>query len=157
MGLKQDLFVVAQSFSVLNPYNIFNPDPNVISLDENVPTEVLSIDVCVKKLNKTKVSLDSMVQIAILDIIGDEDSISFAVSYDLLRNGIPITFINDLMDIATPGDGNIFRYTNFPNFPVIDNDPIFGMNNYALVCTRFQGPTFVFAGSRSLKATVITL
>ncbi|NDI37175.1 hypothetical protein [Chengkuizengella sediminis] len=30
-------------------------------------------------------------------------------------------------------------HTNFPNFPIVDNNPSAGINTYELVCTRVFG------------------
>ncbi|MFS1511737.1 hypothetical protein VQL36_05460 [Chengkuizengella sp. SCS-71B] len=157
MGLNKGPFVVAQSFSVENPYGgegsieLPFPDP------DEVPVVVATVDVCVQQPQKTQVSIDSMTQIAVIGNPG-LDSISFEVKYEILRNGTTIATINDEMDYAKPNSIE-FRHTNFPNFPLVDEDPDPGINKYDLRCTflSFFGVNSIFAGSRSLKATVITI
>ncbi|NBI31026.1 hypothetical protein [Chengkuizengella marina] len=154
MGLKKGPFVVAQTFSVLDPY-----DPaaeNIIVLPNDGDFEIVAtVDVCVKNPKKTQVSLDSMVQIA---VVADTDDgggpVTFELTYEIQRNGEIIATINDEMDYQSPGpDG---RHTNFPNFPIVDNNPRAGINTYDLKVTRVS--TFavddVFVASRSLKATL---
>ncbi|NBI28222.1 hypothetical protein [Chengkuizengella marina] len=149
MGLKKVPFVVDNTVSVDDPYNF--GDPKVILLLDD-PTVVLSVDVCVKQPQKTKVLLDSMAQIAVRD---GGIPISFEVSFELLRNGTRIALINDEMDYVPAGSTG--RHTNFPNLPLVDNDPSPGINKYDVVCTlvsNISGAS-IFVGSRSLKATIV--
>ncbi|NBI30920.1 hypothetical protein [Chengkuizengella marina] len=157
MGLKKEPFVVAQSFSVENPYGgegaIELPSPIA---GVPIPRVVATVDVCVTQPMNTQVSLDSMAQIA---VVGDPDtSVSFEVTYEIMRNSTTIATINDEMDYDAVSEG---RHTNFPNFPVLDDSPPAGINTYDLVCTRVTTNEVevdnIFVGSRSLKATVITL
>ncbi|NBI27804.1 hypothetical protein [Chengkuizengella marina] len=153
MGLKNDPFVVADTVSVLDVYN--TSDPNVINLTPANPSAVVStVDVCIKQPQKTQVSIDSMAQIAVLGLtmMGQ----TFAVTYELLRNDTVIATINDEMDYESVVQG---RHNNFPNSPLVDDNPIAGINTYDLRCTSVTRPTvgFVLIGSRSLKATVFTL
>ncbi|NBI30921.1 hypothetical protein [Chengkuizengella marina] len=160
MGLNKGPFVVAQCFSVLDPYDV---NAGAIPLPDPFPTEtpvvVATVDVCVTQPQKTQVSLDSMVQIAANGNVAGASSASFEVTYELFRNNVVIATIIDEMDYVPtgsfPDDG---RHTNFPNFPVLDNNPSAGINTYDLVCTN-KGGSFppIFAASRSLKATVFTL
>ncbi|NBI28329.1 hypothetical protein [Chengkuizengella marina] len=156
MGLKKGPFVVAQTFSVLDPY-----DPaaeNIIVLPNDGDFEIVAtVDVCVTQPKNTQVSLDSMAQIAVIANSGSGfSSTTFEVKYELLRNGDCIAIINDEMDYSNPLDTD-FRHTNFPNFPVLDINPSLGINKYVLRCTRVV-PDFdvqdIFVASRSLKATV---
>ncbi|WP_160647734.1 hypothetical protein, partial [Chengkuizengella marina] len=100
---------------------------------------------------KTQVSLDSMAQIA-FDAI--QFSATFKVTYDILRNDTVIATINDEMDYEASPD--FVKHTNFPNFPILDNNPSPGINTYELRITRVStdGVDEIFVGSRSLKATV---
>ncbi|MFS1512542.1 hypothetical protein VQL36_08915 [Chengkuizengella sp. SCS-71B] len=151
MGLKKESIVIAQTFSVLDPYD---PEAeNIIVLLNNGDFAIVAtVDVCVKDPQKTQVCIDSMVQIAVNNDDGPP-SVTFEVTYELLRNGTIIATINDEMDYEA-GD----RHTNFPNFPLVDNNPSTGINTYELritrVSTNAQGDIFV--ASRSLKATVFT-
>ncbi|MFS1511195.1 hypothetical protein VQL36_01975 [Chengkuizengella sp. SCS-71B] len=148
MGLKKGSFVVADTVSVDDPYDI--NDPNVINLVGDAPTVVASVDVCIKQPQKTQVSLDSMAQIAVID---EEANVTFEVIYEILRNDTTIATINDEMDYVTANQG---RHTNFPNFPLVDNNPSAGLNTYNLRCTLVTPPPegSLTVGSRSLKATV---
>ncbi|MFS1512532.1 hypothetical protein VQL36_08865 [Chengkuizengella sp. SCS-71B] len=153
MELEKGPFVVAQSVSVDDPYD--DTDPNVIILPiDGSPVDVLTVDVCVKQPQKTQVSLDSMGQIAAF--IASAGANSFEVKYEILRNNNSIAIINDEMDYQ---GANERRHTNFPNFPVVDNNPNAGINTYVLQCTQVSasGPSLIAVGSRSLKATVFTL
>ncbi|NDI33616.1 hypothetical protein [Chengkuizengella sediminis] len=154
MGLKQEPFVVAQSFSVVDPYD--PDDPNIIDLSNTLdPKTVATVDVCVKNPQKTQVSIDSMAQIA---VGATQSSETFKVTYEIMRNGTTIATINDEMDYVPTGSfPDAGRHTNFPNFPVLDNNPSAGINTYDLVCTRLSATSFIFVASRSLKATVFTL
>ncbi|NDI33442.1 hypothetical protein [Chengkuizengella sediminis] len=152
MGLKKEPFVVAETFSVLDPYD--PASENIIVLSNDGDFEIVAtVDVCVKQPQRTQVSLDSFAQIAV-EPGADDDPQTFEVTYELLRNGDPIVTIDDEMDYVHAGTG---RHTNFPNFPLVDNNPSAGINRYDLVCTRISGPSFIFVASRSLKATVFTL
>ncbi|MFS1512523.1 hypothetical protein VQL36_08815 [Chengkuizengella sp. SCS-71B] len=147
MGLKKGSFVVADTVSVDDPYDI--SDPNVIELTALDPSaDVLTIDVCVKSKN-TKVCIDSMAQIAILDI--SSNFVTFEITYEILRNDTVIATINDEMDYESVVQG---RHTNFPNFPIVDDTPDLGVNRYVLRCTDELCLSRVTVGSRSLKATV---
>ncbi|NDI35657.1 hypothetical protein [Chengkuizengella sediminis] len=153
MGLDKGSFVVAQTFSVLDVYN--TSDPNVINLTPANPSAVVAtVDVCVKQPQKTQVSIDSMAQIAVLGLtmMGQ----TFEVTYELLRNDTVIATINDEMDYESVVNG---RHNNFPNFPLVNDNPIAGLNTYDIRCTSVTRPTlgFVLIGSRSLKATVFTV
>ncbi|NDI35649.1 hypothetical protein [Chengkuizengella sediminis] len=153
MGIKDEPFVVAQSVSVDDAYST---TAGAIELDPDMPTVVATVDVCVKQPENTQVSLDSMAQIA---VVGDPDTaVSFEVTYEIMRNSTTIATINDEMDYDAVSEG---RHTNFPNFPVLDDSPPAGINTYDLVCTRVTTNEVevdnIFVGSRSLKATVITL
>ncbi|MDP5275128.1 hypothetical protein [Chengkuizengella axinellae] len=154
MGIKEEPFVVAQSVSVDNPFN----DPDVIFLQGNTPTTVATVDVCVKQPQRTQVCIDSMVQVGVGASTAGNPT-TFVMTYELFRNNTPIATINDEMDYSSPPN-ETFNYTNFPNFPVVDKDPIAGNNSYDLVCTRVTANesevAFIGIGSRSLKATVIT-
>ncbi|MDP5274007.1 hypothetical protein [Chengkuizengella axinellae] len=153
MGLKEEPFVVVQSFSIEDPYNIFNPEPNLIILDPNDPTEVLCIDVCINQPDKTQVSIDSMTQIAVR---AGSFIVDFEVLYEIVANDTVIARINDEMSYQSAID--IGRHTNFPNFSVVDKNPRAGNNTYKLICTNLAGdPSSILAASRSLKATVIPL
>ncbi|NDI34900.1 hypothetical protein [Chengkuizengella sediminis] len=154
MGLNKGPFVVAQSFSVEDPYDV---DAGAIDLNVMPQTVVATVDVCVNKPTKTQVSLDSMVQIAVMSSvrISSLPSQTFEVLIEILRNGKVLATINDEMDYEIAGEG---RHTNFPNFPLVDNNPSAGINTYDLRCTLVSGMSAsVFAASRSLKATVFTL
>ncbi|NDI37184.1 hypothetical protein [Chengkuizengella sediminis] len=153
MGLKKGPFVVAQTFSVLDPYD--PASENIIVLPDDGDFEIVAtVDVCVKQPQKTQVSLDSMAQIAILAF---ENPVTFEVRYEIMRNGTIIATINDEMDYDN--SNNTERHTNFPNFPILDDNPSIGINTYELKVTRVS--TFsvedIFVASRSLKATVFTL
>ncbi|MFS1511779.1 hypothetical protein VQL36_04980 [Chengkuizengella sp. SCS-71B] len=152
MGLKKGSFVVADTVSVDDPYD--EDSPGVIRLIQSVPTVVATVDVCVKEPQKTQVSLDSMTQIAVFNPSGAITSVTFEVKYEVMRNGMTLATINDEMDYIPTGPAPDGRHTNFPNFPILDNNPSIGINTYDLVCTNVIGPTPVFVGSRSLKATV---
>ncbi|WP_162037069.1 hypothetical protein [Chengkuizengella sediminis] len=108
---------------------------------------------CVKQPKRTQVSLESMTQIAVRST--DQLSVTFEVTYEILRNGEVIATINDEMDYAKPGGLEDFRHTNFPNFPIVDNNPRAGINKYDLRCTFESGTGVrnIFATSRSLKVT----
>ncbi|MFS1512538.1 hypothetical protein VQL36_08895 [Chengkuizengella sp. SCS-71B] len=154
MGLDKGPFVVAHTFSVLEPYD--SGAENIIVLPNDGDFEIVAtVEVCVKQPQKTQVSLDSMAQIAV-----DNNfitSVTFEVTYELFRNGVVIATINDEMDYQ-PNTGG--RHTNFPNFPVIDNNPSGGINTYDLKITRVSTnfPQInIFVASRSLKATVFTV
>ncbi|MFS1511919.1 hypothetical protein VQL36_05715 [Chengkuizengella sp. SCS-71B] len=154
MGLKKGAFVVDDTVSVDDPYD--TTDPNMIQLDTNDPITVATVDVCVEQPQRTQVSLDSMAQIAVANINTGATSLTFEVKYEIIRNGTTLAIINDEMDYVPTGtfpDGG--RHTNFPNFPILDNNPIGGINTYDLVCTNVSGPSLTFVGSRSLKATVL--
>ncbi|MFS1512529.1 hypothetical protein VQL36_08845 [Chengkuizengella sp. SCS-71B] len=151
MGLKKGPFVVAQTFSVLDPYD--PADENIIVLLSDGDFEIVAtVDVCVTQPKKTQICIDSMAQIAVIS----EDS-TFELTYELLRNGIVIATINDEMDYEPPL-GTDGRHTNFPNFPLVDNKSSAGINKYELRVTRVSTSgaedLVVFVGSRSLKATV---
>ncbi|MDP5274144.1 hypothetical protein [Chengkuizengella axinellae] len=161
MGLEKETFVTAQSFSIEDP---FDPtEENVIS----IPTpgsseEVLTVDVCVKQPHKTHVLLDSMAQVAVRATLSPFPvNVTFVVEYELERNGTRIASITDEMDYlavgSTPGVNG--RHNNFPNFPLVDENPDPGNNTYVLRCTNSSpNPSpFITIGSRSLKAAVITL
>ncbi|MFS1513385.1 hypothetical protein VQL36_13205 [Chengkuizengella sp. SCS-71B] len=153
MEMKKGFFVVADTVSVLDVYN--TSDPNVINLTPANPSAVVStVDVCVKQPQKTQVSIDTMAQIAVLGLtlMGQ----TFEVTYELLRNDTVIATINDEMDYESVVQG---RHTNFPSFPLVDDNPIAGLNTYDIRCTSVTRPTlgFVLIGSRSLKATVFIL
>ncbi|NBI28163.1 hypothetical protein [Chengkuizengella marina] len=147
MGLKKGPFVVAQTFSVLNPYG--GTDAITLAADGDFEI-VATVDVCVTQPQKTQVSLDSMAQIAIET---QENPTTFEVTYEILRNGTAMATINNEMDYASP---SLQRHTNFPNFPVLDNCPSAGINTYDLKITRVatSNVTNIFVASRSLKATV---
>ncbi|MFS1512524.1 hypothetical protein VQL36_08820 [Chengkuizengella sp. SCS-71B] len=100
-------------------------------------------------LDRTQVSLDSMAQIA----VDAATSSPFGVLYNILRNGDLIATINDEMDYVVANEG---RHTNFPNFPILDNNPSAGINTYDLVCilSLSGGANVTYVASRSLKATV---
>ncbi|MFS1512501.1 hypothetical protein VQL36_08705 [Chengkuizengella sp. SCS-71B] len=151
MGLKKGPFVVADTVSVDDPYG----GEGTIVLPVQIATPVATINFCVKNPQKTQISLDSMVQIAVL-AISTGVARDFAVTYEIIRNNeTTIALINDEMDYLAVNEG---RHTNFPNFPVLDNNPSAGINTYELVCTRTAGSKLtIFAGSRSIKATVFTV
>ncbi|MDP5274332.1 hypothetical protein [Chengkuizengella axinellae] len=153
MGLDKGPFVVADTVSVDDPYG----GEGTIVLPSSIATPVATINFCVKNPLKTQVSLDSMVQIAVLPTFPPGSAIEFAVTYQVIRDDNQIiASLNDEMDYITAVANG--RHTNFPNFPVLDENPHTGINTYELVCTRTAGQTLViFAGSRSLKATVFTL
>ncbi|MDP5274019.1 hypothetical protein [Chengkuizengella axinellae] len=158
MGLNKGPFVVDQSVSVDDPYD--RNDPDVIS----IPTpgdseEVLTVDVCVKQPHKTQVLLDSMVQVAVRATLSPFPvNVTFVVEYELERNGTTIASITNEMDYlavgSTPGVNG--RHNNFPNFPLVDENPNQGNNTYVLRCTNFSpNPSpFITIGSRSLKASL---
>ncbi|NDI34531.1 hypothetical protein [Chengkuizengella sediminis] len=145
MGIKEEPFVESQSVSVEDPYSF--TDPNVFVLSLGVSEVVLSVDVYVKQPQKTQVTLDSMVQIAVPGIGGGSPDM-FGLTYEIQQNGTTIATINDEMDFVS-----VRRHINFPNFPVLDNNPNIGINTYDLVCTSTADATIIIA-SRSLKATV---
>ncbi|NDI33613.1 hypothetical protein [Chengkuizengella sediminis] len=167
MGLKKGPFVVAQTFSVEDAYG----GTGAITLAADGDSEIVAtVDVCIKEPQKTQVSLDSMAQIAVggtpppppappsvaSDPVILNVSVTFEVRYEILRNGNVIATINDEMDYEGVAAG---RHTNFPNFPIVDDNPRAGINTYDLKVTRVS-TSFVddiFVASRSLKATVITL
>ncbi|NDI37176.1 hypothetical protein [Chengkuizengella sediminis] len=155
MGLKKGTFVVAQTFSVLDPYD--SASKNIIELSNDGDFAIVAtVDVCVKNPQRTQVSLDSMAQIA----VRATDS-TFEVTYEILRNGIVIATINDEMDFVPASFmGQNGRHTNFPNFPLLlDNYPSAGINKYELRVTRVLTSEIedeIFVASRSLKATVFT-
>ncbi|NDI35634.1 hypothetical protein [Chengkuizengella sediminis] len=154
MGLNKEPLVVVQMF-VLDPYGFIDPD--VIRLpDDGTSQVILTVDVCVKEPQETQVLLESMIQIAVDDFEFNTLT-TFEVIYELLRNGDVIATINDEIDYSKPDD--FFRHTNLPNFSLVDNNPSLGINTYELVCTNVIGGASIaiFAGSRSLKATVFTL
>ncbi|MDP5272664.1 hypothetical protein [Chengkuizengella axinellae] len=156
MGLKDEPFVVIDTVSVVG--NIYGSGGDLIFLEPNDPTTVATVDVCVKQPEKTQVCIDSMVQFAVGGTGGVGSDVTFQVLYEIHRNGDVIARINDEMDFELAGGRG---QTNFPNFPVVDNDPIGGINTYDLVCTRDttneNAVAVINAASRSLKATVITL
>ncbi|MFS1513391.1 hypothetical protein VQL36_13235 [Chengkuizengella sp. SCS-71B] len=155
MGLKKGILVVADTVSVDDPYD--PGDENIIILSNDGDFEIVAtVDVCVKDPQKTQVCIDSMAQIAICNDDGPP-SVTFEVTYELLRNGTTIATISDEMDYARAGaDG---RHTNFPNFPLVDNNPCAGINTYELRITRVStnAEGDIFVASRSLKATVFTV
>ncbi|MFS1512520.1 hypothetical protein VQL36_08800 [Chengkuizengella sp. SCS-71B] len=155
MGLKKESFAVADTVSVLNPYNFGDPDVIRIPFD-GTPVNVLTVDVCVKQPQGTQVSIDSMAQIVVVGQTEPGEGVTFEVRYEILRNGNIIATINDEMDYLPPSAPE--RYTNFPNFPVVDNSPIVGINTYDLRCTLLSQTGVSLndlgAASRSLKATV---
>ncbi|NDI35643.1 hypothetical protein [Chengkuizengella sediminis] len=159
MGLNKGPFVVADTVSVVgNPYD--ENTEGIIELPDvgGLAVVVLSIDVPVKQPKRTKVSIDSMVQVATTSFDPDLPVTSFKMTYEILRNDIVIATINDEMDYATANEG---RHTNFPNFPIVDNYPSTGINKYELRCERDinneENLFDIFVASRSLKATVFTL
>ncbi|NDI33614.1 hypothetical protein [Chengkuizengella sediminis] len=127
----------------------------MIQLDAlNTPTVILSVDVYVKQPQRTQVSLDSMAQIAVDG--NNTGATTFEETYEILRNDVVIATINDLMDYE---GANFGRHTNFPNFPLVDDNPSARINKYELRVTRVApdtGVIFIFVASRSLKATVFT-
>ncbi|MDP5275380.1 hypothetical protein [Chengkuizengella axinellae] len=155
MGLNKGPFIVSKSISVDDPYD--TTDPDVILLPKDPPgsfEDVLTIDVCVKQPGKTKVRIDSMAQIAV-NISTTEDVTPFQVTYEVLRNNQRIALINDQMQYDTSSD-DVDRHNNFPNYPIIDNNPDPGINQYVLRCTDVLcvARIDVTVGSRSLVATV---
>ncbi|MFS1513961.1 hypothetical protein VQL36_16165 [Chengkuizengella sp. SCS-71B] len=171
MGLKKGPSVVADTVSVDDPYS---EAAGAILLAADGDFEIVAtVEVCVKQPQRTQVSIDSMAQIALEEDVGqiaaiDEDSdlgvlmsgpVTFEVTYEILRNGDVIATINDEMDYEAPV-GTTGRHTNFPNFPIVDNNPRAGINTYALKITRVfvtepvKAVINVFVASRSLKATV---
>ncbi|NDI33617.1 hypothetical protein [Chengkuizengella sediminis] len=152
MGLNKGPFVVADTVSVEgSPYTM--QTEGVVSLpSDGTPIDVLSVDVCV---HGSQVCIDSMIQVAVG--MSNFGNTTFSVKYDILRNGDCIATINDEMDYeAVPADG---RHTNFPSIPVVDENPVSGLNKYVLRCTNQSPLPFpnVFIGSRSLKASVIPI
>ncbi|NBI28227.1 hypothetical protein [Chengkuizengella marina] len=154
MGLEKGPFVVDNTVSVLDPYG---GEGSIILVQSGMsvttPIPVVSIDVCVKHPQKTKVSLDFLSQVAIEDM---DVATSFGLLFELQRNSIVIATINDEMDYVPAGSKG--RYTNFPNFPLVDDEPDTGMNKYVLILNglSFLGTENIamYIGSRSLKATV---
>ncbi|MDP5274020.1 hypothetical protein [Chengkuizengella axinellae] len=110
---------------------------------------------CVRQPERTQVLLDSFFQNAITISGGDG---VIGVLYQLQRNDTPIAEINDLMDYADVNDG---RHTNFPSLSLVDKTPDRGINKYQLKVVQLilSIPVLnsIYVGSRSLKATVITL
>ncbi|MDP5274973.1 hypothetical protein [Chengkuizengella axinellae] len=148
MGLDKGPFVEGVSVSVDDPYG----GTDSINLN-NGTVDVLILEVCVKDPEKTQVSIDSMAQIAVEN--GATGPTTFEVLYEVLANGVTLGSINDLMDYEAVV-ANSGQHNNFPNFPLLDENPIAGINTYILRCTEVQGPS-VFVGSRSLTATVFTV
>ncbi|NDI34641.1 hypothetical protein [Chengkuizengella sediminis] len=149
MGLNKGLFVVADTVSVIDALSVAAGAIELVP--GGVPTVVATVEVCVKEPLKTQVSLDSMAQIA---VITGEPDVTFEMTYELLRNGVTIATIDNSMDyISLEPVG----YTNFPNFPLVDDTPSAGINTYVLRCTFVSANAEIFVGSRSLKATVITV
>ncbi|MFS1511342.1 hypothetical protein VQL36_02720 [Chengkuizengella sp. SCS-71B] len=154
MGLKQKPFVVCDSVSVLDPYG---GEGSIILVQSGMsvitPLTIVSIDVCVRQSQKTKVSLDFLSQAAIEDM---GLATSFGLVFQLQRNGIVVATINDEMDYVPAGSTG--RYTNFSNFPLVDDEPDTGINKYELILNglSFTGTENIgmYIGSRSLKATV---
>ncbi|NDI37183.1 hypothetical protein [Chengkuizengella sediminis] len=159
MGLKKGPFIVADTVSVLDAYDV---NAGAILLPSTIPPTplvVATVDVCVKHPQNIQVSLDTMAQIAVTAAGGDV-SATFEVTYEILRNGEVIATINDEMDYVPTSTTPPGRHTNFPNFPLVDNNPSAGINTYDLRCTRVtpdENIQLLFIASRSIKATVITL
>ncbi|MDP5274972.1 hypothetical protein [Chengkuizengella axinellae] len=147
MGLNKGPFVEGVSVSVDDPYG----GTDSISLGSGT-RDVLTLEVCVKDPEKTQVSIDSMAQVAVR-ASGTPSSVTFEVLFEVLANGVTLGSINDLMDYQAVSNG---EHNNFPNFPLLDENPIAGINTYILRCTQVQGPS-IFVGSRSLTATVFTV
>ncbi|NDI33615.1 hypothetical protein [Chengkuizengella sediminis] len=152
MGIKDEPFVVAQSVSVEgDPYNT-DTEGVILLPDDSIPKVVLSVDVCIKQPERTQVCIDTMAQIAVVGITFLSNPID--MTYEIHRNGNRIAIINDQMEFASNAPGA--RHTNFPNFPILDNNPYAGINTYDLVCTAVTGFNN-FVASRSLKVTVFTV
>ncbi|MDP5273244.1 hypothetical protein [Chengkuizengella axinellae] len=150
MGLNKEVFIVAKSVSVVDPYDDSDPDVIQLPVDGSF-VDVLSVDVCVKNSKRTQVSLDSFAQIAMTGGDGAGGATLLSVTYEILRSNTILATINNTMDYASV---NLGRHTNFPNFPVVDEEPNVGINTYILRCSSGGGPN---VASRSLKAIVITL
>ncbi|MDP5272816.1 hypothetical protein [Chengkuizengella axinellae] len=132
MGLFKETFMESDDFNT--PQASFDTVPaDAILLEQDDPTIILTVEVCVKHPHNTTIKLDSMIELFV-QFSEDLSEKIFVVSYELLKNDVPIRRMLPETEFGVAGQ--LVIHKSFPNLTFIDSSPASGTNTYQIRLER---------------------